>query len=99
MSCEISRCTGHCCESFYLPYTSREELLEDFKVKQKEDGEMIADMVIHLEGNNFTCRFFDFNTRDCTVYDKRPRMCREYPYGQKCMKAGCTRIMENENAA
>lgn len=37
----------------------------------------------------FTCRHWDEESRLCTVYDKRPTMCSDYPYtGQQCER-GC----------
>lgn len=36
----------------------------------------------------YTCRHWDENTRLCTVYDQRPMLCRDYPYGQACSH-GC----------
>jgi Fe-S-cluster containining protein len=30
------------------------------------------------------CMFFDRKDRKCTVYEARPRVCRQYPYGDKC---------------
>ncbi len=85
----IRRCSGHCCRSFVLPMP-----LEELKARTDKvwDGEMIADMVIHLEDTfppRYTCRHLAENG-DCSVYDRRPRMCSEYPYGGRCMFPGCT---------
>jgi Fe-S-cluster containining protein len=30
------------------------------------------------------CRFLDPNTRGCTIYDARPRVCREFPDRARC---------------
>jgi len=43
----------------------------------------------------FTCRFFDTDTRLCTNYENRPKMCRNYPDGNPCH--WCT-IGETEGA-
>lgn len=32
----------------------------------------------------YTCRHWDERTRLCTVYEQRPVMCREFPYGLGC---------------
>ena len=37
----------------------------------------------------FTCRHWDEETRLCTVYEQRPAMCRDYPYGRPCHHDGC----------
>ncbi len=39
----------------------------------------------------FTCRNLDTDTGDCNVYETRPKMCRDYPYGAQCTFKGCTR--------
>jgi Fe-S-cluster containining protein len=38
------------------------------------------------EGYVYTCRHFDDETRLCTIYEQRPEMCRDYPYGHN---GGC----------
>lgn len=53
-------------------------------------GETLHDA--HKPGGYFyTCRHFD-EAGDCSIYESRPNMCREYPYGraQGCQYAGCT---------
>lgn len=37
----------------------------------------------------YTCRNFD--GANCRIYDSRPEMCRDYPYGRPCTYAACTR--------
>ena len=95
------RCTGHCCRVFHLPY-SPEEM--EAKKSTIQDGEFIADMIILLgkgkswpdcpsselggESYFYTCKHFDGT--NCTAYEKRPNMCRLYPYGNACKYEGCT---------
>lgn len=96
----MSRCTGHCCRRFFLPYSP--EKIEERR-DTIQDGHFIADMVIHLEsddeGNHyFTCRHLveaDDGTASCGAYEDRPAMCRQYPYGNACTYAGCT-MKDNE---
>jgi Fe-S-cluster containining protein len=38
------------------------------------------------EGHVYTCRHFDDRTRLCTIYERRPEMCRDFPYGHE---GGC----------
>lgn len=33
---------------------------------------------VHLDGDG-----------DCGIYDRRPAMCRDYPYGRRCEYSGC----------
>lgn len=45
-------------------------------------------------GHHFTCRHWDEETRRCKEYAKRPRMCREYPYGDDCsLGVGCGYVL------
>jgi len=99
------RCTGHCCKHFFIPFTYQElqDMLDDTKdIRRCKDYEIIARMVIptevpdHLKGQEdadpehcFTCRHLRENN-DCAIYEQRPRMCREYPYGRQCRYPGCT---------
>lgn len=91
-----SDCNGSCCERFYLPWTPEtvKELKDNIDSGEPneyhEDTEMIVNMVIPLESDDstggwwYTCKHWDRDTRLCTVYEQRPYMCREYPYGDKC---------------
>lgn len=40
------------------------------------------------EGHLFMCRHWDEETRLCTIYEDRPAMCRDFPYGESC-RYGC----------
>lgn len=60
---------------------------------------MLADMLLPLgteiDGDGttrfyFTCRHLDQGSGDCKIYELRPRMCRDYPYGKACIVEGCT---------
>lgn len=44
------------------------------------EGRLLTDPTRRL----MTCRHWDIETRLCTVYEQRPRMCRDYPYGRTC---------------
>lgn len=110
----MSRCTGHCCERFTLPYdydTMQARLADSRLETPKEpvitDIEIIAPMIIPLgeehwdpaTGNDldgrtihhYTCKNFNKSTGDCGIYEKRPQMCRDYPYDRPCHYNGCTR--------
>ncbi len=39
---------------------------------------------------DWTCRHFDKENRICTVYDKRPQMCRKHGVDYPCATQGCT---------
>lgn len=66
-------------------------------VPQLQDGATIAAMVVPIgpgiEGTGlfeYTCKHYDADSGNCTAYDSRPQMCREYPYGRPCPWADCT---------
>lgn len=40
---------------------------------------------------SYTCRHWDEETRLCGVYENRPKMCADYPYGRPCQHdCACT---------
>ena len=39
--------------------------------------------------HHYTCKHHDKETGLCTIYDQRPAMCSEYPYGSACRYPGC----------
>ena len=60
------------------------------------DLSFVLDMIRPLPMSNgytrwWTCRHWDPESGDCTVYAARPAMCREHPYrGERCAFPGCT---------
>lgn len=127
----FSRCTGHCCRAFFLPYSPEEirraylawrdgkpvlrSSPESPEIPNLIDIHIIAPMVRHLgfgtrldvaptspitptpeapnsiapSGHFYTCVHLQQNG-DCGIYDIRPTMCRDYPYGLPCRYPGCT---------
>lgn len=102
---KAGRCTGHCCSAFPLPFSPTEicEMVlnngslpaPDGGMLLMQDGEQISRMVIPLgyqtdNGKHvYTCRNLD-ELGNCRIYDERPRMCSDYPYGNECEIEGCT---------
>ena len=43
-----------------------------------------------FEGYRYRCKHWDPETGDCTIYDIRPQMCRDYPGAHGCNYAACT---------
>lgn len=126
-----TRCTGHCCEAFTLPFPpehlrelyimSRDHLegrvhlrmnddLQLHEPRLIEDIHLIYPMVSYLghiptpmagveppsnpeaRAHYYTCKHFDRVSRNCTIYEIRPGMCRSYPYSSDCNYAACTWI-------
>lgn len=97
----MTRCTGHCCKSFWLPldpaqlrFQAKLATIGKSKWDQK-DVVKINEMVIYQRphengGYRYTCKYFDKSTGNCNNYDNRPKMCSGYPYGNECKYKGCT---------
>ena len=45
-------------------------------------------------GRFYTCKYWDEITLKCTIYETRPRMCRDFPYGESCPH-GCDHVEKN----
>ena len=43
-----------------------------------------------LPNHFYRCKHFDAKKKICTIYEHRPAMCRNYPYGVDCNYAACT---------
>ena len=97
------RCTGHCCRKFYLPLLpeqlARAAILRVARPHYKpEEIRKVAAMAVYLGEHDkhglhvYTCRHLNVISGDCTVYEDRPDVCRDFPYGDVCMHAasGCT---------
>lgn len=97
----VEKCTGRCCESFFLPFT-QESLEEAYEstvngVADKTFPDLMIwkPYLVHLEAANvvdtgaagafWMCTAFDPLTRKCTIYEARPSACREYPYMKRCI--------------
>jgi len=85
-------CEGNCCigESGYIWITIQEiELLAKF-LKQSYD-EVIKNSLrkigykysineVKIADNNFACKFFDLDKKQCSIYDVRPSQCKSFPF-------------------
>ena len=98
---KVDRCTGHCCKRFPLPYDYEEIQRRQDKII---DGEQIAAMIVPLNKtvdcgdvvkHLFTCKNLQ-SDGDCSIYDSRPRMCSDYPYGRQCGLKECTWSVEGQ---
>jgi Fe-S-cluster containining protein len=94
----VSRCTGHCCRRFYIKWDWLDYMTHPESVLG-EDERLILSMIVLqdwyvdedgvLGGASFGCRNLGADG-NCAIYEKRPLMCRNYPYGNECKFAGCT---------
>lgn len=96
MSFFSGKCTGKCCQEFVIGnHDSYEEIAKRSNERDVGDpNKQIADMLIVTDYYNqedvprFTCRYWDPHSRLCTNYEKRPRMCSDYPYRVECPHCG-----------
>lgn len=81
-----SRCTGHCCKRFYLPYTSKLEFADVVSHGRVQDGPFILDMLIKLPEQTTDIRGKRLRKDDpqrheywtCRHYDTKTGDCRVY---------------------
>lgn len=94
------RCTGHCCRGFSLEHPLAEVKAEYERWKRNPssaklipDIGTIAPMLIPLgifRGQElFTCRHLA-KEGNCRIYERRPRMCRDFPGPSPCPYRNCS---------
>ena len=57
------------------------------KYKFKNSSNKINETILRHKKDEVyksTCQFLDSNTRGCSIYEARPRTCRDYPETNKC---------------
>jgi len=95
-----SNCPAYCCTYDHIEVTDRDlaRLAEHFGLKKKVAAKRFTKRVKgekkgsklrilrHVADEHFgsACRFLDQETRGCTIYDARPKICREYPGSGRC---------------
>jgi Fe-S-cluster containining protein len=93
----VATCPGYCC--FDLgPIRFKDHLitLEELHELARDPAErgvrwFLEKMLIPLGkdkdgADHFSCNFFDREARTCTIYESRPKMCRDYPSAhQTCL--------------
>jgi Fe-S-cluster containining protein len=91
----IVACPGYCCFDLGpIRFGDRHvtiEMLEELARDPAETGArfFLEKMLIPLGkdangSEHFGCNFFDIVDRKCTIYARRPKMCRGFPYGGAC---------------
>ena len=87
-------CNGDCCSRFFLPLPP-EEMWKKYQefimsgIEKFEDIAIIGPMLIPIEPDKekgwwYTCKHWNTESKLCEIYEKRPRMCALYPYGDEC---------------
>ncbi len=85
-------CEGNCCigESGYIWITKDEiDALAKFKDISIQDvvskdlrkvGYKYSINEVKLSDNDYACKFFDLNKKQCSIYNVRPNQCRTFPF-------------------
>jgi len=98
MSFDCRKCPGYCCSIPRVAVTDNDvrrlarhcgisikAALKKFTYHYTADG-VSEQLLRHHKDTVYksVCRLFDRKTRQCTVYEARPYVCRKYPYGNAC---------------
>ena len=92
---DCTKCPGYCCSYDYIIVTKRDvkRLGKRFGLSAEAAEQKFTKMIEgygrvlrHRKDTVYksTCRFFHPTKRQCTVYEDRPNVCREYPDGRRC---------------
>lgn len=90
------KCPAYCCSYTHIPTTKTDirRLAKHFGVtpekaekKFTKKGDKDNPRVLrHQDDEHYVtiCMFIDTETRNCTIYDARPKICREFPTQKRC---------------
>lgn len=88
------KCPAYCCSYDRIEATRRdiERLARHFKVTYKQAEKRytkiaFGDRVLRQQKDHIfkkVCQFLDTETRQCTIYEARPQVCRSYPDSLRC---------------
>ena len=96
----VDRCFGGCCRRIWMPYQTRAGLAACGDPDAKQISEMLEPEpdqftaqdglpVALNRGLMFRCTNLDDATGNCTIYETRPSMCRDFPNGYQCPVTSC----------
>ncbi|QOG13319.1 YkgJ family cysteine cluster protein [Arcobacter sp. FWKO B] len=89
---KCNECDGNCCigESGYIWINMQEieKFAKAFEISVDEFREKYLIKVgykfsikeVEYSSGKFACVFFDFQNKNCSVYDLRPTQCRTFPF-------------------
>lgn len=93
---DCSKCPGYCCSYPLIEVGKRDiqRLAKHFGISYAQaetrytrfdKGEKVRSLR-QQEDEHFgrICKLFDTRKRQCTVYESRPGVCRDYPEGRRC---------------
>jgi Fe-S-cluster containining protein len=87
---DCDQCPAYCCTYPSIPVTLRdvrrlakrfeltlEQAEQRFTKRDKEGARVMRHKVDHIFPS--ACQFLDQEKRQCTIYEDRPKICREFP--------------------
>ncbi len=89
-----SKCPAYCCSYDRVEVTKRDllRIAKHFGISYKQAerrytkaspvGRILRHQRDHIFKN--VCEFLDTEKRQCTIYDARPAVCRDYPDSRRC---------------
>lgn len=95
-SYDCSKCPGYCCSYPLIEVGKRDirRLAKHFDITYQQaetrytrfDRSEKVRSLRQQDDRHFgrICKLFDTKKRQCTVYESRPAVCREYPDGKRC---------------
>ncbi|MEL6364600.1 MAG: YkgJ family cysteine cluster protein [Pseudomonadota bacterium] len=93
---DCAKCPAYCCSYARIPVTDDDvirlarhhkikpnEARKQFTKRGTEPGERV---LRHRADKHYdtACRFLDQETRNCTIYEARPEICRDFPDTAHC---------------
>lgn len=90
------KCSAYCCSYTHIPTTKadikrlakfHDVSFEKAERKFTKKGDKENPRVLrHTDDEHFvtSCMFLDKETRNCTIYEGRPKICREFPTQKRC---------------
>lgn len=93
---DCSKCPGYCCSYPLIEVGKRDiaRLAKHFEITYKQaefrytryvKSEKIRSLRQQDDKHyGKICKLFDTKKRQCTVYESRPAVCRDYPEGRRC---------------
>lgn len=90
------KCTAYCCTYTHIPVNKSDvkRLAKHFGISEAKAekrftkyGDKASPRVLrHKDDEHFVtaCMFLDQKTRNCTIYEGRPKICRDFPTQSRC---------------
>ena len=96
---DCEKCPAYCCTYDRIPATkadikrlakhfglSEDKARKKFTKKDDDEDDPLGRVLRHRRDEHFgtACQFLDEETRGCTVYKARPKICRDFPGEARC---------------